>query len=76
MDQLAALSWVQENAAVFKGDPNKVTLVGHSTGAACIGYLLASPVLVPGRLMEIHSCHLIYLAWNNFSQSSFNKANE
>ena len=48
MDQLAALSWVKENVAVFGGDPDRVTIAGHSTGAACIGYLIASPVVVPG----------------------------
>ncbi|KAF2348119.1 Carboxylesterase type B, partial [Trinorchestia longiramus] len=47
MDQLAALSWVHENIAAFKGDPGRVTLFGHAAGAACITYLMVSPVLVP-----------------------------
>ena len=49
LDQLAALSWVHENIQAFNGDPKSVTLIGHSTGAACVGYLLGSPVLVPGK---------------------------
>ncbi|KAA0186129.1 hypothetical protein HAZT_HAZT011011 [Hyalella azteca] len=48
MDQLAALSWVHENIAAFGGDPGRVTLFGHAAGAACITYLMVSPVLVPG----------------------------
>ncbi|XP_045611935.1 neuroligin-4, X-linked [Procambarus clarkii] len=48
MDQLAALSWVNENIVHFGGDPTRVTLFGHSSGAACINYLIVSPVVVPG----------------------------
>ncbi|KAL4092483.1 hypothetical protein QTP88_026984 [Uroleucon formosanum] len=42
MDQIAALHWIQENIAVFGGDPSNVTLMGHGTGAACVGFLMAS----------------------------------
>ncbi|XP_050430481.1 neuroligin-4, X-linked [Adelges cooleyi] len=42
MDQIAALHWIQENIAVFGGDPTNVTLMGHGTGAACVGFLMAS----------------------------------
>ncbi|KAI7815483.1 neuroligin [Rhyzopertha dominica] len=42
MDQIAALHWLQENIAVFGGDPTNVTVVGHGTGAACVNFLLTS----------------------------------
>ncbi|XP_050055807.1 neuroligin-3-like isoform X2 [Aphis gossypii] len=42
MDQIAALHWIQENIAVFGGDPSNVTLMGHGTGAACVGFLMSS----------------------------------
>ncbi|ROT65218.1 putative neuroligin-4, Y-linked-like [Penaeus vannamei] len=48
LDQLAAISWVSENIVHFGGDPERVTLFGHSAGAACINYLVVSPVVVPG----------------------------
>ncbi|KAF4521496.1 hypothetical protein B566_EDAN001796, partial [Ephemera danica] len=45
MDQIAALHWVQENIAVFGGDPTNVTILGHGTGAACINLLMTSSAI-------------------------------
>ena len=49
MDQIAALKWIQENIQYFGGNPKSVTLFGHNRGAACIHYLMQSPVVVPGK---------------------------
>ena len=59
MDQMAVLQWVQENIVQFGGDPQRVTLFGHGTGAACIEYLTHSPTTVPGKpeyLIAIAEC--------------------
>ncbi|XP_056632863.1 neuroligin-4, Y-linked [Diorhabda sublineata] len=48
MDQIAALHWVQQNVALFGGDPNNVTLAGHGSGAACINFLMISPTVMQG----------------------------
>jgi hypothetical protein len=44
LDQIAALQWIKENIHEFGGDPGSVTLMGHGTGAACVNYLMVSPV--------------------------------
>lgn len=49
MDQIAALHWIQQNIALFGGDPGNVTLFGHGTGAACINFLMISPTVMPGK---------------------------
>lgn len=43
LDSLAALQWVQRNAANFGGDPHRVTLFGQSAGGEQTLALVASP---------------------------------
>ncbi|XP_055641383.1 uncharacterized protein LOC129778493 [Toxorhynchites rutilus septentrionalis] len=44
LDQIAALQWIKENIGAFSGDNKLVTVMGHGTGAACVNFLMVSPV--------------------------------
>ncbi len=44
LDQMAALRWVRQNIAAFGGNAHNITVFGESAGAACIGYLMVSPL--------------------------------
>ncbi len=44
LDLVLALQWVRDNIAEFGGDPNCVTIFGHSGGGAKCATLMAMPV--------------------------------
>lgn len=44
MDLVAGLHWLRENIPAFGGDPDRITLMGHSTGAALANFIAVSPV--------------------------------
>ncbi|KAM4663597.1 cholinesterase-like [Discoglossus pictus] len=41
-DQMLALQWVHENIEAFGGNPQSVTIFGHSAGAASVSYHVVS----------------------------------
>jgi para-nitrobenzyl esterase len=43
MDIIAALRWVRDNIAEVGGDPDNVTLFGHSAGGQDVGLVMLSP---------------------------------
>lgn len=53
LDIIAALHWIQENIADFKGDRSNVTVMGQGHGAAMVNLLLVSPVLNSKYLLNV-----------------------
>ena len=53
LDQLFVMRFVKENIANFGGDPNRVTIMGQSSGAACVGMHVVSP-LTQGKMIFCH----------------------
>ena len=39
LDQVEALRWIKRNIAAFGGDPDNVTIIGHSAGAGSVSIL-------------------------------------
>jgi para-nitrobenzyl esterase len=54
LDKLAALQWVKDNIAQFGGDPNNVTLMGHSSASRSVNNIVASP-LAKGLFVRVIS---------------------
>jgi len=44
LDQIAALKWTRRNIAAFGGDPDKITIMGHSSGSVAVTSMAVSPL--------------------------------
>lgn len=59
LDQIRSLRWVRENIANFGGDPDRMTVMGQSSGAFDICVMMASPLaqgLFQRAIMESGDC--------------------
>ncbi|KAJ4435470.1 hypothetical protein ANN_18086 [Periplaneta americana] len=43
-DQVAVLRWVRDNIKAFGGNPDRVTILGHSAGSAAVHFHILSPM--------------------------------
>lgn len=63
LDQITALTWIQQNVKAFGGDPSNVTIFGESAGAGSVSILAVLPRakgLFHRAIMESGSCALTY----------------
>jgi len=70
MDMQAALRWVKRNIASFGGDPNNVTLAGHSAGASAV----MANVISPGAVGLFHRA--IFTSGNSIPFTALAKTEE
>ncbi len=64
LDQLQALEWTRRNISRFGGDPNRITVVGHSAGAFDICLLMASPLatgMFQRAILESGECQSAFI---------------
>ncbi|WP_307874999.1 carboxylesterase/lipase family protein [Frankia nepalensis] len=77
-DLIAALRWVQGNAAAFGGDPTKVTIMGESAGSINVCALLAAPAakgLYQRAIMQSGPCTWKLPTLVSAAQTGLNLAN-
>jgi hypothetical protein len=55
MDLVAGLHWLRENIPAFGGDAERITLMGHGTGAALSNIIAISPV-AKGKSVTLCCC--------------------
>jgi para-nitrobenzyl esterase len=68
LDQIAALTWVQDNIEEFGGDPSRVTIFGESAGGIAVNALMAAPSaegLFAGAISQSGFGRESSLAWDD-----------
>lgn len=79
IDQRVAVEWVRDNIASFGGNPNKITIFGHSAGGASVdiwSYAYPKDPIVKGFIEMSGSATLVpligggitYYAWGNLTK--------
>jgi carboxylesterase type B len=56
MDLVAGVHWLHENLRAFGGDPERVSLLGHGTGAALANFLAVSPMAKGKKALDAAAC--------------------
>ena len=68
-DQVMALRWIKDNILAFRGDPENVTICGHSAGGSCVNFHMISP-LSKGKALHVFPLPFLSKNAPNFSNSA------
>uniref|UniRef100_A0A1I8H5P7 COesterase domain-containing protein n=1 Tax=Macrostomum lignano TaxID=282301 RepID=A0A1I8H5P7_9PLAT len=60
-----ALKTITDMISAFGGDPNRITLAGHGTGSASVGFHIATQDVPVTRAVMMGGSHLMPLVWSN-----------
>ncbi|KAF4780658.1 chlorogenic acid esterase precursor [Colletotrichum scovillei] len=74
MDQRFAVEWIRDNIAQFGGDPERMTIWGHSAGSIAVDYYsfaYAEDPIVRGLIMDSGTAHLDQLMNHDETHSNF-----
>ncbi|GJC89005.1 lipase 1 [Colletotrichum liriopes] len=74
LDQRFAVEWIRDNIAKFGGDPERMTIWGHSAGSIAVDYYsfaYAEDPIVRGLIMDSGTAHLDQLMNHDASHSNF-----
>jgi len=73
-DQLEALKFIKRNIRAFGGDPNQITLSGHSAGSTSVHALSLSPKARNLYNQEVHVAGSNYALWGIDNAIVFNQS--
>ncbi|KAK1624293.1 Alpha/Beta hydrolase protein [Colletotrichum phormii] len=74
MDQRFAVEWIRDNIAQFGGNPERMTIWGHSAGSIAVDYYsfaYAEDPIVRGLIMDSGTAHLDQLMNHDETHSNF-----
>ncbi|WVQ97821.1 hypothetical protein IAU59_004936 [Kwoniella sp. CBS 9459] len=75
-DQVTALDWIHANIRTFGGDPNRITILGQSAGAASVRALMASPKAIGKFAAAIPQSNLAGYAYATTYSEYYNISTE
>ncbi|WVF70060.1 hypothetical protein IAT40_004847 [Kwoniella sp. CBS 6097] len=75
-DQVTALDWLHANIRAFGGDPDRITILGQSAGAASVRALLGSPKAIGKFAAAIPQSNLAGYAYASTYSEYYNISTE